>query len=277
MANFITNKDISILANHLKGSGITELSVEQTSKLAIETGFSLKAVQWCALDNGIVPLRYRRNLGTIGFDGQKRLLKSTIIVCGLGGLGGNIVEQCARAGVGKIIGIDYDVFDETNLNRQILSAEDTLGEKKTEEAKKRIEKINPAVDFKPCSCKFSEIEDSDWQSADIVFDCLDNIPERKVLAEKSTAHNIPMVHGAIAGWYGQVAVIWPSSKILDIIYKGQKAGIESETGTPSFTAAATASIMAAKGIKILAGKEIEKKEQILFFDLLENDWQTIDL
>jgi molybdopterin/thiamine biosynthesis adenylyltransferase len=273
----LTEKEISIVAGRFCFHNLTELSVEDTQTIATETGMSLEAVEWCALDKKIGPLRYRRNIGTLGFDGQKKLLESTIIVCGLGGLGGHIIEQCARAGVGTIIGVDYDVFDTTNLNRQILSATDTLGEKKVEEAKKRIEKVNPAVEFKGRLCKFADIEDSDWGNADIVFDCLDNIPDRIALAEKCSSHNLPMIHGAIAGWYGQVAVVWPGSTILNIIYKGQKTGIESETGTPPFTAAATASIMAAKGIKILAGKETGKKEQILFFDLLENDWQTIDL
>ena len=271
------DKDISVLTGRLKDSGITELSVEQAEKLASETGFSLKAVQWCALDNGIVPLRYKRNIGTLGIDGQKMLLESTVIVCGLGGLGGNIAEQCARSGVGTIIGVDYDVFDATNLNRQILSANDNLGEKKADQAKKRVQKINPAVDFRACGCKFNELEESDWESADVIFDCLDNIPERLILAEKCAAYELPLIHGAIAGWYGQVAVVYPGSTILEMIYKGQKSGIEDETGTPAFTAAATASIMAAKGIKILAGKESEKKGRILFFDLLDDDWQTIDL
>jgi molybdopterin/thiamine biosynthesis adenylyltransferase len=256
---------------------ITELSPKAAQAISEETGLSLKAVQWYALDNKIEPLRYRRNLGTLGFDGQKKLIESRIIVCGLGGLGGHIVEQCARAGVGKIVGADHDVFDATNLNRQILSATDTLGNEKVEEAKKRIERINPAVDFVGCGCKFESIENYQWDRADIVFDCLDNIEARIILAEKCASHNLPMIHGAIAGWYGQVAIVWPSSSILDMIYKGQKTGIETETGTPPFTAATTESIMAAKGIKILAGKETEKKEQILFFDLLENDWQTIDL
>ena len=67
------------------------------------------------------------------------------------------------------------------------------------------------------------------------------VASSKILAEKCASHNLPMVHGAIAGWYGQVAIVWPSSSILDMIYKGQKTGIETETGTPPFTAAATAS------------------------------------
>ncbi|MBW8017622.1 MAG: HesA/MoeB/ThiF family protein [Planctomycetes bacterium] len=273
----LTEKEIWILAGRFSARSITELSIEDMQAIADETGISLKAVEWYALDKQIQPLRYRRNLGTLGFDGQKKLLESTIIVCGLGGLGGHIIEQCARAGTGTIIGADHDVFDATNLNRQILSAIDTLGEKKVEEAKKRIEKINPAVDFKDYHGKFADIEDSDWENADIVFDCLDNIAGRIVLGEKCTSHNLPMIHGAIAGWCGQVAIVWPASSILETIYKGQETGIETETGTPPFTAAAAASIMTANAIKILAGKETEKKEQILFFDLFENDWQTINL
>jgi len=273
----LTDQQEKKLRQYFQAGELTELNVEHAATIADKSGCSMKEVEWYALDKGIEPLRYRRNLGTLGFDGQKKLLESTIIVCGLGGLGGHIKEQCARAGVGTIIGADYDVFDATNLNRQILSSTDTLGEKKVDAAKKRIEKINPAIEFIGCHCKFGEIVDRYWQNADIVFDCLDSIPDRMELAEKCESHNLPMIHGAIAGWYGQVAVVWPGSTILDTIYKGQGKGIESETGTPPFTAAATASIMAAKGIKILAGKKIEKKQQIIFFDLLEDDWETIKL
>lgn len=119
-------------------------------------------------------------------------------------MSGNILEQIVRAGFGTIIGVDPDIFDQSNLNRQLLSSEDTLGEEKVAIAEKRIREINSAVDFTGHVCKFQTLPDNLWQTVDMVFDCLDNIPDRLILADKCRHANCPLVHGAIAGWYAEV-------------------------------------------------------------------------
>ena len=81
-----------------------------------------------ALKQGVIPCRYLRNIGTIGPDGQIKLLQSTVAVVGAGGLGGTAIELLARQGVGHLIIIDNDRFAEQNLNRQIMSREGNLGE-----------------------------------------------------------------------------------------------------------------------------------------------------
>jgi len=273
----ISGDERKILADIFSGRGVGELSLEDTFRIAEETKVSVKAVEWFALDSKIEPLRYRRNLGTVGFDGQKKLLESSAVIVGMGGLGGYIVEDLGRVGVGKIVCCDHDVFDATNLNRQILSEESNLGRGKVDIAQERLAAINSGVEFVGIAGKFNDIDENIWQGADVVFDCLDSIDDRMVLAEKCALVSVKLVHGAIGGWYGQVGVIAPGSDVLSRIYKGQRSGIEKDVGTPPFTAATAASIMASKGVKILTGKDSEEDYHILFFDLLENDWRTLKL
>ena len=181
------------------------------------------------------------------------------MVIGLGGLGGCVLEQIARAGVGTIIGVDPDVFDQTNLNRQLLSTENTLGQKKADIAEKRVREINGAVDFTAHACKLQDLPDDLWQGASLVFDCLDNIPDRLLLADKCAHADCTLIHGAIAGWYAQVAVVAPSSKMLEKYYQGQTEGMEKELGTPASTAMMTACIMAAKAVHVLTGSDVSKE------------------
>lgn len=266
-----------LIKPYFAGCEASDISVEQMESISAQTRICLRKVEWFAIKNGFTPQRYLRNLGTFSREGQLKLLESTVIIVGLGGLGGQLVEQLGRAGVGKIITVDPDIFEETNLNRQLLSNMANLGREKTNEAKERLGKINKAVEFTGFQCRFDQLPDDIWEKADLVFDCLDNIDDRLALAQKCSASNCPLVHGAIAGWYGEVGVVWPGSEMLQKHYQGQHEGLEKELGTPPFTAAAAASMMAAKGCQILMGKHKSKRSTIHFFDLLDDDWENIHL
>jgi molybdopterin-synthase adenylyltransferase len=271
----LTEKQRAHIEKVFVDAGLKELTIQQSQKIASNTQIPLRCVEWFALEKGIVPCRYQRNIGSIGIEGQKKLLESKAIVVGLGGLGGYLTEELARLGVGQIVGVDPGVFDQTNLNRQLFCNENNLDKKKADQAKGRLKKINQSVDFKGFAINFSELGDEIWHNTDLVFDCLDNIADRFVLSDRCSQAQIPLIHGAIAGWYGQMAVIWPKTAMLEKIYKNRTGGIEQNMGNPPFTAAVAASLMAAESIKILTGKTLEKKYEILFFDLLEGEWQTI--
>jgi len=266
-----------LLEPYFAGREASEITKRRAERISAETGICLRKVEWFAIKKGFAPRRYLRNLGTFSYAGQLKLLESTVVLVGLGGLGGQLVEQLGRVGVGEIIAAEPDVFDETNLNRQLLSNEANLGKEKTYEAKERLEKINKAVEFTGFCCRLNELPDEVWEKADLVFDCLDNIDDRLVLAQKCSALNCPLVHGAIAGWYGEVGVVWPGSEMLEKHYQGQHEGLEKELGTPPFTAAVAANLMGAKGCQILMGKHQSEQSTIHFFDLLEDDWENIQL
>ena len=95
------------------------IGLSAVRRLAVEWGVPPLQVERTALENGVVPVRYQLNLGTIGIAGQLELLLSTVGVCGLGGLGGGVVESLARFGVGRLILVDGDVFDAGALGRRM--------------------------------------------------------------------------------------------------------------------------------------------------------------
>ena len=254
---------------------VGEVNLDTCRRIAGQVRLDLRDVEWFALANRIVPQRYDRNIGSLGIEGQMRLLASRAAVIGLGGLGGNVCEQLARAGVGRIIGVDPDAFDETNLNRQTFADTQSLGRGKAAETARRLSAINPGSELDHRPVPFGELPHGTLHECDAVFDCLDSIEARLELAETCASAGVPLVHGAIAGWYGQVAVVWPGSDLLRTVYRDCTAGIESATGNPPFTAAVAASLMVAEAIKVMTGRAGPGAPEILVFDLLESEWQVL--
>ncbi len=223
--------------------------------------------------------RYLRNMKALSEEDMKKLNESRVCVVGCGGLGGYIIEMLARIGVGHITAIDGDVFDETNLNRQLLSNTKNIGLSKAEEAKKRMELVNPHVTIKAIITMLDESNAVDLlKGHDVVVDALDNIKSRKLIQKYSSKLNIPMIHGAIAGFYGQVTTIYPNDNTLDILYSDDiktNRGIEKELGNPSFTPPLIASIEVAEVIKVLLNKGKPLRKKVLFVDLLNNSYDVV--
>jgi len=252
------------------------LTLRDAERIAAETGMSLRKVEYFALQEGTVPERYDRNIGTLGPDGQRDLLAACVAVVGLGGLGGHVVETLARLGVGRIVGIDSDVFAESNLNRQLLSRRDNLGDSKAEAAARRVARINPAVEFVGHAVPFENLGHECWRGSGVVFDCLDGIPARRVLAERCASAGVVLVHGAIAGWCGQVGLCPPGGDLIGNLYAGEKRGAEQRMGNLPFTAAVAANLMVAEAVPVLLGRPVPSREQLRFFDLLAGEWETIE-
>jgi molybdopterin/thiamine biosynthesis adenylyltransferase len=221
--------------------------------------------------------RYRRNLGTLSPEGQGRLLASHALVAGLGGLGGHVVEQLARCGVGQITGVDPDVFDETNLNRQLLATTASLGRRKVEVAQERVNLLNPACAFTTIAGRHRDVPETLRATVDIAFDCLDSVADRLDLAGVCARTSRVLVHGAVAGWYGQVAVVWPRQNVLAALYPQTGLGWEQDLGAPPFTVALTASLMVTQGIKLLIGAPVPCDRRVEFLDLWESRWLTTTL
>jgi molybdopterin/thiamine biosynthesis adenylyltransferase len=273
----LTRNEKEQLDKAFTSGGLEETSCIKLQQAARRLKIPLRKVEWFLLEKGIVPPHYQYNIGSFGIAGQMTLLKSSAIIVGLGGLGGYVAENLARSGAGRIVGIDPDTFEESNLNRQLISDSESMGRKKTQKAKERIEKINPAVEFTEYTSSFDKVGDEIFRSVDLVFDCLDNVPDRLQLEKRCALTNRIMIHGAIAGWFVQVGIIWPGTEMLDKIYKNQNKGVEQNIGNLPFTAAFAASLMVAKGIKVLLGKSIDKKQNVIFYDLLHQDSQFIYL
>ncbi|MHB8058279.1 MAG: HesA/MoeB/ThiF family protein [Desulfuromonadaceae bacterium] len=239
---------------------------------------SLAEVEELALENGILPARYQRNRNMISTAEQLLLFRSRIAVIGCGGLGGYVIEELARLGVGRIVAIDPDVFEEHNLNRQLLATPRTLGQAKAEAALERVNDINPAVTVTPVKDAFCRANGRELlDGVTLVVDALDCISCRLELAETCTQMIIPMVHGAIGGWYGHVATQLPGDTTVQSIYRNwvQGKGVEKELGNPAFTPAVVASLQVAEACKIVLGKGELLRRRKLSIDLLDMEIHDI--
>lgn len=225
--------------------------------------------------------RYTRNIGIFSEEDMEVLLKKRIAVIGCGGLGGYIIEMLARLGVEGLVVVDGDVFDPTNLNRQLLSDEKYIGTKKALRAKERVARINGAIKVDAFFEKLNRDNGrSILEGCDLIVDAVDDIKTRFLLQEFGEELDIPFIHGAIAGWYGQVTTIYPGDRTLDFIYpnaQGHDRGIESWLGNPSFTPALIASIQVAEAAKVLTGKGKPLRKELLYIDTLNHEYEKVQL
>jgi molybdopterin/thiamine biosynthesis adenylyltransferase len=221
--------------------------------------------------------RYERNLVALTEDEQQKLFDSNVCVIGCGGLGGYVIEILSRLGVGHITAVDGDVFDESNLNRQILSEVDLIGEKKALAAKNRVARVNPDVELTPIA-EFITAENGEdiLKGHDLVIDALDNPSDRLLIKDICNRLGITMVHGAIGGWYGQLSVVRPGDDILDKLYGSIDGEAPPFMGNPSFIPPVVASMEVAESVKVLLKKETPLYGKLLTIDLLENEFEIIE-
>lgn len=234
----------------------------------------LRQVYIEALGEGIWPVRYMRNTTSITSDEQQKLAKSCVAVVGAGGLGGNVLMLLARMGIGILNIADPDSFSESNLNRQLAAATETLGCNKAEAAKKLLFSVNPAVEVKTFQTRLTLENAPDiLEKADAAVDALDNVSSRLELSKSCKRAGIPMVHAAIAGFEGQVMTIFPGDQGLDLVYgngsqpPSENATPEAIMGVPGITPAILAGLESMEVIKILLGRGRSLKNRMLYVDL----------
>lgn len=237
------------------------------------------------------PDRYARNRGTVSPEEQILLKKKSVCVIGCGGLGGGVIEGLTRLGIGRLTIVDADVFDETNLNRQVLCHEENLGRAKAAEGAAQMKQINSEVEIRSLHTMVDEKNAQNIiRGHDAVVDALDSVQTRLILEDACEAEGVPLVHGAIAGWNGQAAVSMPGSRLLHRIYGAGEAksadgnvrdesgsrGAELETGNPSFTPAVVSGLQVAETLKVLLGRDGVLENKLLLMDLLEHDYEIVD-
>ena len=157
--------------------------------------------------------RYSRHLliPEVGETGQDRLLNSRVLLIGAGGLGSPASLYLAAAGVGTLGIVDADVVDDSNLQRQIVHSTDRLGEPKVLSAQRTIEALNPDVEVKAYEERLTSenVERILGEGWDVIVDGADNFPTRYLVNDASVWHGIPVVHGSIYRFEGQVTVFNP--------------------------------------------------------------------
>ena len=219
--------------------------------------------------------RYQRNIPALTEAECNALRTKRVLVVGCGGLGGHILDQLARIGVGFIRAVDGDVFESTNLNRQLLSQMPLLGTSKANAAAAHLALVNPDVSVEAVE-GFLTAENAPELIAgcDIVMDALDNIPSRKALAAACAEAGIPYVYGAIQGWVAQAAVSMPGDQLIEKLFP-QEVEIRDKS-VLSFTPALCASMQTALCVKMLVGRTVETGT-IYYFDLLNQEFETIPM
>jgi len=237
---------------------------------AARQGISPREAQLRALGQEIVPVRYLKNFEAIKLSEQVRLCESRVLVCGCGGLGGVIIQLLARAGVGRLRLLDPDIFVSSNLNRQWFSETATLGRSKAETAAERVLAINPFVEVEHHSLRLGE-EKAFHLLAEtrVAVDALDNLKARFALEAGARKRDIPFIHGAVAGWWGQM-VTFPahSPHSLQTIYGAMRHRdpAEEAMGVLGPTASVIGSLQAMETLRILAGRNPAHADRLLYFD-----------
>jgi molybdopterin/thiamine biosynthesis adenylyltransferase/rhodanese-related sulfurtransferase len=226
--------------------------------------------------------RYHRHvlLPEVGEEGQQKLLQSRVLMLGAGGLGSPAALYLAAAGVGTIGIVDMDVVDESNLQRQILHNMERVGERKVDSAKKTLTLINPDVDVVTYDVRFGADNILDiLDGYDLVVDGTDNFPTRYLLNDASLLKRIPVVHGSIFRFEGQVTVFDPYNGpcyrcLLPEPPPPELAPSCAEAGVLGVLPGIIGSLQALEAIKLLLGLGDSLNGRLLAYDALETSFRT---
>lgn len=226
----------------------------------------------------VYPARYQRNYKSISLGDQDKLSRSTVAIVGCGGLGGAMAEEFSRLGVGNLILIDGDKVEESNLNRQLFATEETLGIKKVEAARQRLEAVNSSTKLRLIYDWFDEDNAASFfEGADLVCDALDSISRRVSLEKACHRLGLPLVYAGIAGWYGMLGVSYPGDLSVSRIFRQGEKGMEKIWGNPAFTPWVLSSLSVVEAVKILVGKEVSLRHAWLQVDLLDMEFERFEL
>lgn len=204
-------------------------------------------------------LRYARHFTLPGFGmtGQQRLYGAKVLSIGAGGLGSPVIEYLAAAGVGTIGIIDFDVVDETNLQRQVIHNSETIGRKKTDSAREFVDKLNPLVDVVTYDAPLTEGNvDEVIAGYDVVCDGCDNFDTRYTVADACARADIPLVWGSINRFSGQLSVFDGAITLRDIFPEPPAPGTVqncAEGGVLGVLPGVLGTMMANEAIKLITG------------------------
>ncbi|EOD9428509.1 ThiF family adenylyltransferase [Vibrio harveyi] len=236
-------------------------------------------------------LRYQRQvaLPEIAEVGQERLSKSHVLIIGCGGLGSAASLYLASAGVGKLVVVDNDEVDSSNLQRQIIYREQDLQVAKTEATVKQLTELNSMVQVRALNKRLDKAQlQLEVMLADVVLDCTDNMPTRQLINQVCFEQNTPLISAAAIGWQGQFAVFdyqIPSEQEaqskacyrclypFDELPQTQKC---SESGVVGPVVGTLGNYQAIAAIQKLAtGKFHVETAKLHLFDGLKLQWQTM--
>lgn len=268
-------------------AAVTLSEMGYTNVVSMEGGFG----QWKNEGrNWITPVslsaeqrdRYKRHLllPEVGEAGQQRLLESKVLLLGAGGLGSPASMYLAAAGVGTLGIVDMDVVDNSNLQRQILHNIDRVGDRKVDSAKKTLTLLNPDINVVGYDVRFGADNVLDiLDGYDVVVDGTDNFPTRYLLNDAALIKRIPVVHGSIFRFEGQVTVFDPYVGpcyrcLLPEPPPPELAPSCAEAGVLGVLPGIIGSIQALEAIKLLLDLGDPLRGRLLAYDALEQSFRT---
>ncbi|MDT5231114.1 MAG: sulfur-carrier protein adenylyltransferase/sulfurtransferase [Mycobacterium sp.] len=233
--------------------------------------------------------RYSRHLiiPDLGVDGQKRLKNARVLVIGAGGLGAPTLLYLAAAGVGTIGIVDYDVVDESNLQRQIIHGVSDIGRSKAQSARDSIAEVNPLVDVRLHEVRLEPQNAVElFEQYDLILDGTDNFATRYLVNDAAVLAHKPYVWGSIYRFEGQVSVFWehaPGGRGLnyrDLYPEAPPPGMVpscAEGGVLGVLCASIASVMGTEAIKLITGIGEPLLGRLMVYDALEMSYRTITI
>jgi adenylyltransferase/sulfurtransferase len=229
--------------------------------------------------------RYSRHLiiPDVGVDGQKRLKNAKVLVVGAGGLGSPALLYLAAAGVGTLGIVEFDVVDESNLQRQVIHGQSDIGRPKAESARDSIAEINPFVKVNVHQTHLSSENALDiFRDYDLIVDGTDNFATRYLVNDAAVLLGKPYVWGSIFRFEGQVSVFWEEHgpQYRDLYPEPPPPGMVpscAEGGVLGVLCASIGSIMVTEAIKLITGIGETLLGRLMVYDALEMSYRTIKI
>lgn len=229
-------------------------------------------------------LRYSRHLllDDIGVEGQRRMLRSRVLIIGAGGLGSPAAMYLASAGVGSITLVDDDSVDLTNLQRQIMHRTASLGQAKVLSAQKTLHELNPTVQVQALQMRAdAPLLQSLVAQADVVLDCCDNFQTRQAINAACVQQRVPLVSGAAIGMDGQIAVYdprEPNAPCYACVFAPDAAPEEARCATMGVLAplvGVIGAMQALEALKLLACTGTSLSGFLLMLDARHMEWTRL--
>jgi adenylyltransferase/sulfurtransferase len=225
-------------------------------------------------------IRYNRQLRIpeFGEEGQERLKNSHVLIAGIGGLGCASATYLTAAGVGKITLIDFDVVELSDLNRQVLYWEEDKGKQKVLVARRRLFRLNPAIEIIPTFTKITKKNVfSIIKGAQVVVDGLDNLPARLIVNSACVKQKIPYIYGGVSRLRGMMTTILPGkTPCLACVYpEGSQEG--GKLGVLGVIPAVIANLQALEAIKLMIGHGPSFAGKLLRFNGNEAKFRIVDI
>lgn len=229
-----------------------------------------------ALEANIFPENLERNFPSFSSRDQLRLWHSSALVVGLGGLGGTLAELLARVGVGRLLLADGDVFVPSNLNRQWLARQATLGKNKARVAARHLQGLNPALVTEAIPAYLTPANLRTYLAqVQVAVDGLDNLQARRDLFEAARGTAVPLVHGAVVGRFGQVTTILPADPgSFACLYPNNALEMERGREILAPVASLIASLQVQEAVRLLLGRPPVYHGRLAYYD---GDTGTLEL